>query len=363
MADKLQKARPFLIVLIAIAMFFWVGNMKDSFAKDIDEIKEACEELAYREQCYAKAFGNLTKKTDMVYAFEVLRGLQRMDPQANGCHFIAHSISIAETEKDPLHWREVVNAAPAECSYGAVHGPLEYYASTFPEGKIPKNEIGTLCNNPDTNNCSHGLGHLLLVVNENNIDESASDCEALPHNAYSKFECLTGVFMERSTATNLVIHGLAGEEAFRWIERLPELEKLCREQTGTRSVACWKEIAHVALVNLRHDPQKIVDFCQSSPGEKEARECIDHSIGIMAAGRNFSFSKMMPICEANALASDFKKRCYPILVGATLASLPSEIPAAKKFCSSLETIYHESCFKIIQHHENKKVGRKTTDLN
>jgi hypothetical protein len=292
MAAKLQKIFPFFIVAAALLVAISLGGVKTSFAEDVASMKSACAALSGKEQCYGKAFALLTKRTDMPYAFQVLRALQSEDTEARGCHFIAHSISIAETEKDPANWKKVMNSAPQDCSYGAVHGALEYYASTFTDDKLPKTEIGNLCNNPDTNNCSHGLGHVLLVVNENNIDESASDCEALPHSERDIFECLTGVFMERSTASNLVIHGLIGEEALDWSTRLPETEALCREQSGTRSVACWKETIHVALANLKNDPQKIINFCQSSGKEQETRECIDHSLGVIAGSRNFDLSRL-----------------------------------------------------------------------
>ena len=166
----MAESRKILLILILIvgATAFGIIN-KDGEA---EKIAKACRELENRENCYAKAFENLTKVNDWSYSFAVLRELQAIDPEARGCHFISHSISYAETRKDPSRWREIMNAAPQDCSYGASHGALEVYASTFPDGKLPKSEIPSLCNNPDTNNCTHILGHLLLVMNENDIDDS-----------------------------------------------------------------------------------------------------------------------------------------------------------------------------------------------
>jgi hypothetical protein len=153
--------------------------------------------------------------------------------------------------------------------------------------------------------------------------------------------------MERITAFNLVEHGLATKEALNWPARLPELTTLCNAQTGTNSVACWKEIVHVALVAVNNDPQKIVDFCQTAPGEKQTRECIDHSLGIMAGAYNFEINKMDPICEAHAKAPDFKNRCYANLVSATLSTVPQQIPDAVKFCSHISPVYQGACFTMI----------------
>lgn len=351
MAAKFKKVWPIpTLILATVAGFFLIEN-KTSLAKDVENIYEACLSIQNKEQCYGKAFGNLTKKTDMPYAFEVLHGLQEKDQGARGCHFIAHSISLAETSKNPARWKEVMNSAPQDCSYGAVHGALEYYASTFPDGKLPKHEIGNLCNNPDTNNCSHGLGHVLLVVNENDVNESASDCEALPHDARAKFECLTGVFMERSTAINLVAHGLADREALNWLTMLPQTEALCRVQSGTRAVACWKETVHVGVVALKNDPQKVIELCERAPSELATKECIDHSLGVIAGTQNFDLFKLQGVCEAQVKAPDFKDRCYPTLVASVLSTIPTEINTAKNFCASIANLYQKSCFRMIENFE------------
>jgi hypothetical protein len=358
------KKAGILILLLAIAgsSALLITRKVNAVERDAEKALESCEALAYREQCYAKAFGNLTKSTNLTHAFDVLRALQQVDSQARGCHFIAHSISIAETEKAPERWREVMNAAPQDCSYGAVHGPLEYYASTFPDGRIPKDQIGTLCNNPDTNNCSHGLGHILLVVNGNNIDESASDCEALPHSQSSRFECLTGVFMERITALNLELHGLAGKEALNWPARVPELEALCQAQTGTRSIACWREIVHAVLVKFGNDFQRTVDFCETAPGEEETRNCIDHALGINTGAYDFEIERMKTVCDVKVKAENFKSRCYPHLVSATLSTRPSEAADARRFCSELDLRYVHSCLTAIDNFERGKSATRSVNF-
>lgn len=350
-----------LVLLLLVNLPMPKGNELTIEAK---KIAHACKTLENRETCYGKAFENLTEETNMEHAFAVLRELQKADPDARGCHFIAHSISYAETKKDPSKWREIMNSAPQDCSYGAAHGALEVYASTKPDGKLPKSEIGSVCDNPDPNNCTHILGHLLLVLNENDIPESLKDCQSLPHAEMGKFECLSGVFMERITAFNLENHGLATKEALNWPARMPELEALCREQTGTPSVACWKEIVHAALVKFRNDPQKIVDFCETAPRDEETRECIDHSLGIIASSYNFRLDKMKPICEAHVKAADFKERCYAGLVSSTLSTIPQELPAAERFCDSVESAYRKSCKQRIDNFINyNKNSKRSVTIN
>ena len=339
------------VVLLVIIFFISQATGPDlasgDLKKDAEKMYQTCAELQNKEQCYAKAFDGLTRSTDMTHAFAVLRELQKKDIQARGCHFIAHSISTAETEKDTAKWREVMNSAPPDCSYGGAHGAIEVYAASFPDGKLPKEEIPFICENPDTKNCTHGLGHLILIETENDINEAVSICHSLPHQEIAIFECLTGVFMERITALNLEIHGLAGKEALNWPARVPELEALCREQTGVNSVACWKEITHAVIVRERNNAQAVINFCETAPGEEETRQCIDHSLGIMTAGYDFDLSKMDPICNAEARASDFKNRCHAHLVSAVLSTIPQESASAVTYCSNVNTEYKKECFSMI----------------
>src|SRR5690348_8692036 len=89
-----------LVLSIAIGMLilggalYWALSVQGSprpeakgLESDVSVIAKSCESLNNREQCYAKAFENLTKATDRDYAFAVLRALQQKDPQARGCHF------------------------------------------------------------------------------------------------------------------------------------------------------------------------------------------------------------------------------------------------------------------------------------
>ncbi len=352
MADNktvLQKAwfPVAVILLLSLISFFLYQGFTLGLNGEVRKMAKTCEALENKETCYGKAFASLTKQTDMDHAFAVLRKLHEVEPDSRGCHFIAHSISIAETEKDPAKWREVLNNAPQDCSYGAAHGAIEVHASSFPDGKLPKSEIPTVCDNPDTKNCTHILGHLLLVLNEDDIDASLKDCGSIPHDDNGKFECLSGVFMERITAFNLETHGLATKEALNWPARLPELDALCRSYIATSSEACWKEISHVVAVKFHGDTQLIINYCETAPSKEATRRCIDHSLGILGANYDFDLSRMKGICEAKAEASDFKSRCYTQLVGSTLATIPTATKSAEKFCASIDPQYQKACLNII----------------
>ncbi len=314
--------------------------------KSAQEIKLKCLDLSNKEQCYGKAFEILTQQSDMDFSFKVLGSLQKIDSEANGCHFIAHSISIAETQKDPARWKEIMNKAPQNCSYGGAHGAIEVYASTFPDGKLPDAEALIACDNPDKNNCTHILGHLALVMKDNDIPESLKICEKLPHDKNGIFECLTGVFMERITAFNLIQHGLMDKSALDWKKRTPELEALCNEQSGIPLNACWKEITHAVLVKVNWDPQALVNFCEKASSQEATKGCIDHAIGIIGGYRNFDFSKTASICDVTTKDSTFKNRCGANLVSSTLSTIPNNSEQAVKFCNT-QGKFQKECFIMI----------------
>jgi hypothetical protein len=335
-----------LVVAGAILAVRTPGAASDPAAAEARKAMSECRTLSLKEYCYATYFRNLTTATDWHHAFDVLHALQKLDVSANGCHLIAHGISRAETEKDPAKWREIMNEAPQECSYGAAHGALEIHAATFPDGKLPLSEVRTVCDNPDTHNCTHILGHLLLVMTDRDIPASLKMCDSLPHDDNGKFECLTGVFMEEITAVNLVEHGLAEKSALNWPARFPELKKLCASETGANSVACWKEITHVAAVSLR-GPQEVFDFCATAPGPREKEECVNHAIGILGGSMNFDFNRTRAICDAKVADPGFKENCYRQIIYSTVSTIPAAVPQAERFCRSLAPEYRDSCASAI----------------
>lgn len=338
-----------LIILAAglAALPYLIKSRETGLAQAADDIRQNCRDNQSKEQCYAKAFTQLTKERDMDFAFATLTEVQKMDPAANGCHFIAHSITIAETEKNPDNWKAVMRRAPQNCSYGGAHGALEVHAASFPDGKLPRSEVMTVCDVPDTNNCTHILGHLILVMQNNDIPASTPLCKALPHDERGIFECLTGIFMERITAINLVEHGLADQSSLNWPERLPELKVLCLAQSGIDSVACWKEITHVALVAFSYDPQKMIDFCNLAPASLAREECADHAVGIMAGNKNFDLTRLGDTCAVKTPDGTFQDRCYAQLVSATLSTLPHASGQAVAFCYNLAERFFKECYTMI----------------
>ena len=336
-------AAALVMLVIALELLPQSPEIADAEAA---EITRTCRSRAERESCYAKGFGDLTGRTNLERAFRALASLQAADPQARGCHFIAHAIGTAETEKDAARWREVMDRAPDACTYGAMHGALEVHLAEVSGGLTPE-VIRETCAGARRGDCTHIVGHLLLVETKRNIPGALKLCEALPEERNQRYLCFLGVFMEEETAQNLVAHGLADRSALDWPARLPELETLCRSYTGRYGQACWEEIVHAAAAKFGNDPATTFGFCTRHPDPLAQARCIRHGIGVVASAQPFSFrlDALGPICESLPPRSPVgPAECQAELIGSFLSTVPDEGPHAQRYCATLAPKLQPTCF-------------------
>jgi len=298
-----------------------------------------------KETCYSIKFKDIAKINGFESAFKILDQLQTIDPQAKGCHLIAHGIGAGAFENDPAGWQSLIKTLPASCSYGAIHGVIEGYVGTLPNKRLTKDIVRKICGENPRADCNHIIGHLVLVETKGNVDKAIDMCQVFTEPRQRQF-CLTGVFMEQQTAINLIEHGYAPKSWLDWSSRFDELEKLCRKYDGENAIACWEEIIHVALVKFRNDPKTLFDFCSTSQILEGAKKCKRHGIGVIVAGVDYNLEKTKYMCALKQPEDEsFERDCYIYTVGATLASIPkSGGPKTINFCSSLEPKFQESCF-------------------
>jgi hypothetical protein len=150
--------------------------------------------------------------------------------------------------------------------------------------------------------------------------------------------------MEDITALNLQTHGLTSDQR-SWAERVDDLEALCRSQADLgEATACWQEIVHAALVKFNNDPKTIFDFCTRAQFAKATQECRYHSIGIIAAAKQFDLPPLKYMCGL-VKETGFEKSCYEALVSSTLSTVLSFTPRVIEFCQSLAEEFKEGCFR------------------
>src|SRR3989344_9098905 len=344
----------FLIFLFSNLNFFfgsrpaWKDNPGLIMARNIHDycLKNASLSKG-KDNCYAEEFKKLGEQNGDVFSFKVLDSLQRIDPDAIGCHLIAHGIGTGSYKREPENWRILVQNINSSCSYGAPHGVLESYVLTLPEKSLNKDVIPTICGEAPRADCNHIIGHLLLVQTDADVSKALNLCEVFTDPRQNNF-CISGVFMEYQTALNLVAHDLVPKSWLNWPPRLGELEKLCRSYSGKYAEGCWEEIVHVALVKFNNDAKTIFDFCSTAQVPNGAKRCKRHSIGIIGASRNFNLASLKSICSLPQKNDpSFEEECYTALVSSALSTIPSIVPEATSFCQSLEKQFQSSCLSMV----------------
>ncbi|MBA3733148.1 hypothetical protein H0W91_02100 [Patescibacteria group bacterium] len=305
-----------------------------------------------KETCYSHAFNLLAEKSGPTVSFQVLKNLQKIDPDAIGCHLISHGIGIGSYKRDPGSWQELIQTMSPSCNYGAIHGVLEAYVESLPDRKLTSEIIPKICGVNPRADCNHIVGHLILVFTNADMKKGLDSCDVFMDYRQRDF-CQTGVFMEEQTALNLIDHGLAPKSWLNWQLRLPDLEKICRSYGGDKlsddkASACWQEIVHVALVAFHNDAEKTFQFCDTAQVLDGAKRCKRHALGIIGATKNFDLSKLKYICQIPQKNDpDFEGECYPNLVSSSLSTIPDAIDPAINFCSSIEDKFKGPCFSMI----------------
>src|SRR3989344_4473672 len=346
-----------LIILLFISFLFISinvtrpKNLSNSIQIATTSIYDYCLKNANlsrgKENCYAEEFKKLAEQNGPNFSFRALDNLQRIDADAIGCHLIAHGIGTGSYKKEPENWRALIQNINSSCSYGGPHGVLENYVLTLPDKSLSREVIPTICGESPRADCNHIIGHLLLVQTDADVGKALNLCEVFTDTAQNNF-CISGVFMEYQTAVNLVAHDLVPKSWLNWPPRLPELEKLCRSQSGKYAEGCWEEIPHVALAKFNNNPEKIFEFCSTAQVPNGAKRCKRHSIGIVGASRNFNLASLKSICSLPQKNDpSFEEECYRALVASALSTIPSDVPEATSFCQSLEKQFQSSCLSMV----------------
>ncbi len=329
------------------------------FPKDIQQsvnwLFRACEGNGDRENCYAREFGALTKKTSFEHAVLTLNALQKVDEQARGCHFIAHNISTAATEIDPSRWKELVGKVPPDaCSGGYLHGVLEARykiddAFVLDAKTVPQICALTIRNNKDARdgNCAHIMGHLLLVETGAHIDEAIKICAALPKKM--QFECHSGVFMENETRGNLVAHKIAKHLPWNK-ETVAEQERICGKYTGAAYLGCWRELSHMIASVFQDDPNLLYQRCSKGKSQESIDECYEHGLSIISHTSHFRNETSALFCQPYIVDDEKYWGCVNRVIGSLIKSTPEFSTRAIGYCKTMPTSDLSSCYESVGKH-------------
>ena len=301
-------------------------------------------------ECYARQMENISFKYGRDFAYDVLFELQKIDRTTKTCHFIVHGIGWGLYKNEPENWQNLIVESRKECTYAEQMGIIEYVTQNLPNGKITKDFVSELCGINPKANCNHAVGHMMLLETQNNLSKSIDLCYGLK-NKDQRYHCLTGTFMEKIAATNLVAHGLAPKDwtyTTMW-KRINDFEDLCRSYGGKESVACWREMAHPIAQLHKSDPKKVFKHCNSAPNAEAVWACKTHVIHDLSSPKRFNLNVLRPMC---ILEGDndprFESHCYSALVNIKINSLGLEGSSdVIKFCDSVPPKHSRRCFNSI----------------
>ena len=340
----LQKQNPPIFELVKDEKF------SPEVRKSANQLLAACRKNGGGEFCYANQFGLLTKATSLKHAIDTLYAVQSVDTVARGCHLISHSISIAETEKDPSIWKEIIAEVPPDvCTGGFVHGVLEARMIVDKNFTIDANTVPEVCAIVDKNtggrgkdqDCSHIMGHLLMVETGGDIKTASAVCDSIPQNL--QYECQSGVFMENETRENLISHKL--KERLFWNEEATKAqEDICRQYTGTAAKGCWREVVHMYAFIAKDDPLAVYRRCSAAPEKGIVDDCYLHGVGIMAVSFRFDQSNFGKFCTPYTNEKGLYYQCMSITIGSLLTSTPEFSDRAIAFCNAVAEESKYDCF-------------------
>lgn len=315
--------------------------------------------ITTKERCYTNFFYALTKKHNFTYSISALKVLNTIDVQSRGCHLIAHMIAIAETEKNPDRWKDLISKMDINmCSGGLVHGVLEAHTRYDNNFTLNSKTIDEICTFVEGNfgkqgeyNCSHIMGHLALSQELGNFQKALDFCNGIT--PQRKYECYSGVFMENETRDNLVIHD--GFIKVKWDDDFIKVQEgICSQYSDEQANACWREISHLYVARYQDDPFKVFKACSRAPTKKATEDCYVHASTIIVVSIYTSKDDLISVCAPLESHPGAKDQCLSSVIGALLTSSSAFVDRAKIFCNSLGSDDVASCYS--------KIGRNLSML-
>lgn len=305
--------------------------------------------------CYGAKLGDVVKNHTLIYGIQVLKEVQKIDPQTLDCHVVSHRMSAAEVNKNPKNWISILLAIdPNICIYGFMHGVIEARSAYDPTFILNADSLADICAIVANTNqvsgidktCAHIMGHVLLAEKYGKIPDAVAECEkTLPS---LRYKCFGGLFMENYTRDNLIAHELT--DRIPWSnEVIAQLEQLCNEYTGLASMGCWEEMSHLFAYQAGNDPKKVFTSCSRASDIFTRDECYRHSIpNYVLVDNQPSDALLASICELYITTNEWEYiKCTQMIIHAYIGSSPKYYEAAFRYCALIPEKHMAECYKKI----------------
>jgi hypothetical protein len=321
-----------------------------------------------RVDCYSREFKKLAHDEDFEYTLRVLSDLRDEDKAFNQCHFAAHEIADEEAKKDPSRWKDVIlRVKPLSCAGGFVAGAMRV-ALSDPEAGSSLEDLSDFCSSfadvSGRRECSHGLGHIILVEKSGFVLESIEGCDELTFGMGREdgaIPCWRGVFMESFLRDNLKSHGLAGHLSVS-DQGLEEAEAVCHEFEGEIELNCWRELMHFYVILENFDSVKVLERCDHIPMQEARIPCAVHALSWLGASVGYDYRKMAEICSGAFRPPGIKQEC--VLEFLRLIALFAKNPqdATSNFCKEFDKESGNFCIDQYEERFSKNLNNYY-DLN
>ena len=346
----MKKKLPILLmlsILIIIALFISIKK-EDSKARASNIFHSCSKNIKPKLTCYADYFSEFSKSNRIEYSLETLEELQKIDPQTNYCHGIAHKISASEVRKNPANWIDVFQKIDLnDCSTGFFHGVIEGHIATDPNFILDKNSITNICDqlknsSNDSNNnrqdiCNramHAIGHMLLVQEKGVTDKAGQICADLASDL--QLNCFIGNYMEYAQREMLSEHKIA--EKVAWSSKnVKELQDICNSLSGIAKKGCFRGIfttfSSIATSNLN----LLWQYCSQMQDLEELQACHMGGIGgiaVLASNGYAKEIKLDSLCSGFLQDSEYDL-CLSQIIRSIIVGSPKNLDQLIEFCSRL----------------------------
>lgn len=297
--------------------------------------------------CYSDVFYILTQKNGAEFAFETVDELKKIDTAVkSSCHPIGHAIGWGVYDLEPKTWKDAIKKMSSACAYGVHMGMIERYASVN-GGELDKKTVSSICDT--SGGCNHGIGHVALLVTDNDIEKALDLCSVLPKSYDRRHWCYTGVFMETRTMQNLAEHITVSDERLTgWALFLDDYIKDCSLYQDEVYVACWSGLALPAIINFNDGP-KIFEICNSAITHEASNKCRREAVNYLVE-RNFDdLSAQGYLCDmAPIYDPEFAHDCHgQISYNSILLLEPNKFGTVVSYCNNISEEHKAHCFDNI----------------
>ena len=197
---------------------------------------------------------------------------------------------------------------------------------------------------PYPDNCLHGLGHAIMVINQYDVLKAFKECERIFPDENRSFWCQDGVAMENTFRS--VVSNDDGDT----YENLDDPYYPCNLMPERYQAVCVKNHVGVLIRNFSFNFQEVTDFCHSFSLKETKENCI-LELGSIIAGMAFENTEF--IVDACRKTQPYTLSC--ILGGVTALSMARHYENAGQLCDSLGKVGERiECFNRIKSFERVK---------